>query len=89
VAHQLLSRGTVEKLESYFAEDNARFARSYFGRDILFDNLHFNVDTPRISGTEPTLSDIIETIGGLLVRFDERLAALERRVKTIVGPEQD
>jgi hypothetical protein len=80
LTHQLLSSETLERLEAYYASDNTRFARAYFGRDSLF--------TPRASGngtlkqqpdTEPALNDVIDVFGGLLVRLDERLAALERR----------
>ena len=36
LTQQLLSYDTLERLEDYFAEDNARFARAYFGRETLF-----------------------------------------------------
>jgi hypothetical protein len=81
LSHQLLSREILERLETYYAADNLRFARAYFGRDTLF--------APRTAGNgngalkqpdaEIALADVIDVFGGLLVRLDERLAALERR----------
>ncbi len=87
--HQLLSSETIEKLQSYFADDNTRFARSYFGRAILFDNLHSNIDTPRIADVDPSSAEIVEIFGGLLVRFDERLGELEKKMKRLVDSKQN
>jgi hypothetical protein len=88
LTHQLLSRDTLSRLESYFAEENTRFARSYFGRENLFEprqpappHAHATPDA------EPALTDVMEVFGGLLVRFDERLAALERRMKNALESE--
>jgi len=84
LTQQLLSYDCLKRLEDYFAEDNARFARAYFGRESLF--------MPRAlteahcdSQADPSVSDVMEVFGGLLVRFDERLAALERRVTTLAA----
>jgi hypothetical protein len=80
LAHQLLSREALERIERYFAEDNARFARAYFGRDHLFEPRDPTPDV-RQPDAEPGLTEVMEVFGGLLVRFDERLAVLERRLK--------
>jgi hypothetical protein len=82
LAHQLLSRESLERIERYFSEDNARFARSYFGRDSLFEPRDPTAEAQQHGDAEPGLSEVMEVFGGLLVRFDERLAALERRVKS-------
>ncbi len=85
LTQQLLSRDTLERLERYFVDDNARFARAYFGRDELFtprDPLPAAQCDP---STEPALGEVMEVLGGLLVRFDERLAALERRVSNALA----
>jgi hypothetical protein len=84
---QLLSRDTLERLESYFALDNMRFARSYFGRDNLFEPRQGGHEAQGAPAAEPALSDVMEVFGGLLVRFDERLAALERSVKNALESE--
>jgi hypothetical protein len=84
LTQQLLSREALATIESYFAEDNARFARSYFGRDNLFEPRAEGVAAP---AAEPSLAEVVEVFGGLLVRFDERLLALERRVKKALAAE--
>ncbi len=81
---QLLPREALERIERYFAEDNARFARSYFNRDLLFEPRAQGEQAPQ---AEPALAEVIEIFGGLLVRFDERLLALERRVKKALAAE--
>jgi hypothetical protein len=85
LARQLLSRATVEEIERYFAEDNQRFARSYFGRDQLFEPRVWPADTPSAMDADPTFEEVVEILGGLLVRFDERLASLERRFKKVLS----
>ncbi len=81
---QLLSREALARIEHYFADDNARFARYYFNRDLLFEPRAEGVREPE---PEPALAEVIEIFGGLLVRFDERLLALERRVKKALAAE--
>ncbi len=85
LTQQLLSRATLESIERYFAEDNARFARAYFGRDTLFAPRDAPTTAQPDPGAEPALSDVMEILGGLLVRVDERLAALERRVSNALA----
>lgn len=81
LANQLLSRATLEKIAHYFAEDNRRFACSYFGQEQLFEPGSWAAAAPRATAEEPTFDDVVEIFGGLLVRFDERLASLEHRFK--------
>ena len=81
LSHQLLSRDSLDRIERYFADDNARFARAYFGRDMLFEPRNPAAEAQQSPDAEPGLSEVMEVFGGLLVRFDERLAALERRVR--------
>jgi hypothetical protein len=80
LAPQLLSSGTLQRLEEYFADDNARFANAYFGREVLFKPRDPGVEAQRAADAEPPLGEVLEVLGGLLVRFDERLASLERRL---------
>jgi len=84
LTQQLLSHDSLARLEDYFAEDNTRFARAYFGRENLFmpralTEAHCDPQA------DPSMSDVMEVFGGLLVRFDERIAALERRVNTLAA----
>jgi hypothetical protein len=81
LASELLSVNTVEKIESYFAEDNATFARSYFGRDALFEPSDRSTAEQQRTNGDMGLDEVIEVFGGLLVRFDERLATMEQRIK--------
>jgi hypothetical protein len=80
LSSQLLSPETIEKVQHYFAEDNAQFARSYFGRDNLFEPRDPATEVKTGPEAEPALADVMEVFGGLLVRFDERIAGLERRL---------
>jgi hypothetical protein len=89
LTRQLLSRETLETLEGYFAEDNARFARAYFGRDRLFTARDLTAPAPPPPDAEAALADALEVLGGLLVRFDERLAAIERRVADLIAAETE
>jgi len=80
LSHVLLPSNTLEQLEAYYAADNARFARAYFGKDKLFAPRHTgNGALKHEPNAEVALNDVVEIFGGLLVRLDERLAALERR----------
>jgi hypothetical protein len=81
LASELLAAKTVEKIESYFAEDNAAFARSYFGSDTLFEPTDRSVTGQPGANGETGLDQVIEVFGGLLVRFDERLATMEQKIK--------
>jgi hypothetical protein len=78
LSHQLLSGETLERLEAYYAPENSRFARTYFGRENLFAPRNGANGTPQQPDAELALDDVIDVFGGLLVRLDERLAALER-----------
>lgn len=80
LSHQLLSSETLERLETYYAADNNRFARAYFNRDRLFAPRHTGNGTlKQPPDSALALNDVMEVFGGLLVRLDERLAILERR----------
>lgn len=84
---QLLSAETLQRIERYFAEDNARFARTYFGRETLFEPRDTATEVPPDKRAEVDLDEVLEIFGGLLVRFDERLAALERRLNSSIAAE--
>jgi hypothetical protein len=79
--HNLLSDRAIARVDDFFREENENLAKSYFHRGDLFP-----VSTvapaegsglPAINDLAP--SDLLEFFGGLIVRFDERLAALEKR----------
>jgi hypothetical protein len=86
LSHRLLSSETLQRLEAYYAADNSRFARGYFGKDYLFEPRNAGNGTlGQHANGELALDDVIDVFGGLLVRLDERLAALERRSKPAPG----
>jgi hypothetical protein len=73
--YALLPPSMVAEIHAYFAADNAAMAKLCFGRDELFPRRHItggNIDLDDISAR-----DLINVLGGLLVRYDERLADLE------------
>jgi hypothetical protein len=54
-----------------------------FWLDVLFEPSELAAVAPPHPEAEPRLSEVMEVFGGLLVRFDERLAGLELKVKGI------
>ncbi len=86
---RLLSAATVSRIEDYFAADNAQFAREYFGREQLFEPRRREEATEVDPNSDPPLSEVLEVLGGLLVRFDERLAVLERRISSALATEAE
>jgi len=82
LSRQLLSEEVLRRIELYFEADNARFARTYFGGEPLFEPREPETGTRDAPDADPPLSEVLEVFGGLLVRLEERLAALERRVNS-------
>lgn len=78
--HNFLPHALVEKLDRYFAEENGNMAREYFHRAELFAPTPLQGEHQDISVGDVSMSDIIAFFGGLLVRYDGRLAALEERL---------
>jgi hypothetical protein len=77
--HNFLPRALVEEIERYFADENADIAREYFHRLELFAPLALRSEPQTVSVDDLSMPDLIAFFGGLLVRYDERLAALEER----------
>jgi hypothetical protein len=72
--HRLLSPEMLSEIRAFFAHENTELARRCFGRDQLFPP---SADAgPAASGTV-SLEEAIDVLGGLLVRYDERLTSLE------------
>jgi hypothetical protein len=78
--HNFLPRALVEEIDRYFAEENGNIAREYFHRSELFAPLPLKGGHQNVSVGDVSMSDIIAFFGGLLVRYDDRLAALEERL---------
>jgi hypothetical protein len=81
LVRKLLTPRTIRTLETYFAEENAKFAQACLGRAQLYERLAADGGEVAFLGAELSFADVVNTLGGLLVRFDERIAELERRVQ--------
>ncbi len=83
-SHNIFPLVLVKEIRDFFAGENNAFATNYFKRDQLF---------PSPTPSEPadlslealTNKDLIAFFGGLLVRYDERIAALEEKLAKL-GP---
>lgn len=78
--HNFLPHALVEKIDRYFAEENANIARDYFHRSELFPPVPLQAEQQSVSVDALSMSDLVAFFGGLLVRYDARLAALEARL---------
>jgi len=72
--HRLLSAEMLSEIRAFFAAENAELARRCFGRDRLFPD---GEDAGPAAAASVSLEEAIDVLGGLLVRYDERLTALE------------
>lgn len=79
--HHLLSRTLVQDIEEYFRDENTLLAAEYFHSEQLFGPLEPFLAPQSVTEVALSFEDLVNFFGGLLVRYDERLAALERRLK--------
>jgi hypothetical protein len=78
--HNFLPHALVEEIDRYFEEENARMAKDYFHRAELFPPRKSRGEQEHVSIDSLSMADLIGFFGGLLVRYDERLASLETRL---------
>ncbi len=78
--HNFLPHSLVEEIDRYYKEENDGLAKDYFHRKELFAIRASQGDQDRVSIDSLSISDVIAFFGGLLVRYDERLVALEHRL---------
>lgn len=83
--HHLLSRDVVEDIERFFREENARLAGECFDAEQLFGPSEPFLAPQSVTGATLSFEDLVNFFGGLLVRYDERLMLLERRLKEVCG----
>lgn len=76
--YAFLPPGLAAEIEAYFAAENAELAKLYFGREHLFP-ARSPANSPGKIG-EFSQTDLVNVLGGLLVRYDERLADLESQL---------
>ena len=78
--HNFLPRALVAEMDQFFAKENAKIARQYFHREQLFSAAPLQGEHQDVSVDSLSVADLIAFFGGLLVRYDDRLAALEARL---------
>ncbi len=81
--HQVLSPSVVAEIEAYFENENRAMAKHYFCRDRLFDDDETVVQELHSQDRHIGNHDIIEFLGGLLIRYDERLRTIESQLAAI------
>ena len=81
--HNILSDELISEINEFFFAENRQFATSYFKRPALFPPTT-RFDAPEtISIDELSNNDLIMFFGGLLVRYDDRIARLEAALSTV------
>ncbi|MGH7159267.1 MAG: hypothetical protein ACREFS_04215 [Acetobacteraceae bacterium] len=78
--HDLLPAALIEEVDEYFRAENQAMAREYFGRAHLFEPRPAREAKETAGAPELSPEDLINFFGGLLVRYDQRIAALDQRV---------
>jgi hypothetical protein len=78
--HNFLPLDLIDELEQYFAKENADLARDYFHRAQLFPPASLETARERVTVDNLSVTDVIVLFGGLLVRYDKRIASLETRL---------
>lgn len=83
--HNFLPHALVEEINRYFEAENAGMAKDYFVRAELFPPRALHSEQEHVSIDSLSMSDLIAFFGGLLVRYDERLVALESRLNKLTA----
>ena len=78
---EILPTPIRQKIRQYYADDNQRFAQRYFGRDELFPLADTTPDRSAELTAGLSLEAAVDIFGGLMARFDDRIAALESQLK--------
>jgi hypothetical protein len=76
--HAFLPPALCDEIDDFFAAENAELARRYFGREALFPDTAIP-NTPMQIG-DFSQTDLVNVLGGLLIRCDERIAYLESQL---------
>jgi hypothetical protein len=85
VQHHLFSDTLAAEIDTFFRDENAGLATSYFHRPDLFDAIEHTGNAHSISRLSLSAEDAVSFLGGLLVRMDVRVAAIEAQIKTLKG----
>jgi hypothetical protein len=79
--HNILPTQLACEIDRYFAKENADLAETYFQRKVLFPIRPSTEQVEPISIDDLAPSDLVNFFGGLLVRYDQRIARLEERAQ--------
>jgi hypothetical protein len=81
--HQLFSDTLAAEIEAFFHDENAALATEYFARPTLFEPAERGGNTHSISRLSLSVEDAVGFLGGVLVRLDGRLAAVEQQLNAM------
>lgn len=81
--HSLVSSKTIAEVESFFEDENRKLAKFAFNRDALFERSKEQPRSSALSGGMLSFEDVVNSLGGLLVRFDKRLAEIEHKLSKL------
>jgi hypothetical protein len=77
--HHILQPTLVAEVNRYFAAENAELAQLVFHRDELFPPPS-RLNSEPLSLEDISSQELVDILGGLLVRYDDRLTQLEHRL---------
>ena len=80
IEHHILPQRLVSEVEQYFRDENRAMAREYFKRDELFQTPPYTGPVEQISMLSLSFEDVIAFLGGLMVRYDQRLVDFDQRL---------
>lgn len=81
--HALFSDTLSAEIEAFFHDENTALASEYFARPALFEPAERTGNTHSISRLSLSVEDAVGFLGGVLVRLDARLAAVEQQVNML------
>ena len=80
--HNILPEALISEINDFFDNENRKFARSYFKRQELFPPIPQFDEPETISVDDLNSTDLLMFFGGLLIRYDDRIARLEAALST-------
>ena len=86
--HNFLPHELVEEIDRYYEEENSRLANECFHRAALFPPQASAGEHEHVSVDSLSTTDLIAFFGGLLVRYDDRLANLEKKAAKLFALER-
>jgi len=78
--HSLFSDTLAAEIEAFFRDENAALASEYFARPTLFEPAERSGNMQSLSRLSLSVEDAVGFLGGVLVRMDTRLAAVEQQL---------